>query len=227
MSYPDLLTSLTPRGACEHLYDLASKVPKTQVIVELGVYRARTTVWMAAGAQAGRGAHLYAIDPWDHPAHDPLKPKFGMSKQREIAEAYVVEQGHTDHVTLTQGFSAQVGQHWDGPKVGLLYVDGDHTYEGVMADWDAWSPHLVGTATVVWDDYLHPSHPGVRKAVDALVQRGDLTGMHVVADRIAVTRLPRGRHTPTRTTPPPNPEGEGTGQDQAGQDTEDPDPDTT
>lgn len=202
MTYPDLLTSLTPLGACQHLYDFASRVPKTQVIVELGVYRGRTTVWLAAGASAGRGAHVHAVDPWDHVDHDPYKPKFAMSKQREIAEAHVADSGYTDGVTLTQGFSAQVGENWTGPKVGLLYVDGDHTYDGVMADWLAWSPHLVGTATIVWDDYLDPRHPGVRQAVDELVELGEITGLHVVADRVAVARLPRGRTTHPRTTSP-------------------------
>lgn len=217
MTYPDLLTSLTPREACQHLYDLAAKVPKTQAVVELGVYRARTTVWLAAGAQAGRGAHVYAVDPWDDPQHQPFKPKFAQPEQREIAQAHVTEQGHDDHVTLIQGFSAQVGQAWDSVKVGLLYIDGDHTYEGVMADWQAWSPHLVGTATVVWDDYLDPRHPGVRQAVDKLAEQGDITDLHVAANRIAVAHLPRDRQHRTQTTPHDKDSGQDTEDDAEGQ----------
>lgn len=187
-AYPDYLTSLTPREAVEALHDLAAKTPKTQAIVEIGVYRGRTTCWLAAGAQSGKGAHVYGIDPWDLPEHTPIKPKFAMSRQREIAEAYVAETGHADHATLVQGFSTQVAAHWGGPRVGLLYVDGDHAYAGVLADWEAWSPHLARGAVVAWDDYGHPQHPDVKRAVDELVEQGYITEPEVVGPRTAITK---------------------------------------
>lgn len=188
-AYPDYLTSLTPLEAVQALHDLAAKTPKTQAIVEIGVYRGRTTCWLAAGAQSGKGAHVYGIDPWDLPEHEPFKPKFAMSKQREIAEAYVAETGHADHVTYIQDFSTEVARTWHhGGKVGLLYVDGDHCYDGVLADWAAWSPHLARGAVVVWDDYGHPSHPDVKRAVDTLVEAGHVTAPDVVGPRTAITR---------------------------------------
>lgn len=193
MTYPDLVTSLTPRACCEHLYDLAARVPKTQAVVEIGVYRARTTVWLAAGAQSGRGAHVYGVDPWTLPGDKPRKAKFARSETERFAADYVTETGYGDAITLVRGYSADVAAAWSGPRVGLLYVDGDHTVDGVLGDWEAWRPHLVGTATVVWDDYLHPRIEGVREAVDRLHADGYLTQPTVVADRIAVTRLTRKR----------------------------------
>lgn len=193
MSYPDYMTSLTPLPVVQYLHDMAARVPATQCIVEIGVYRGRTTCWLAHGAQSGRGAHVYGIDPWDLPDHQPAKPKFSRSEQREIAQDYVRKTGHADHATLIQGYSQAVGASWEGPKVGLLYVDGDHTTDGVLRDWEAWRPHLAGTATIVFDDYDDDSF-GVRKAVDHLHAEGHITRPTVVAGRVAVARLPRARH---------------------------------
>src|SRR5690606_29474082 len=129
----------------------------------------------------------------DLPEHNPAKPKFAESKQRQIAQDYVQETGHAKHATLIQGFSTNVGTDWDGPKVGMLYVDGDHSKDGVLADWHAWRPHLVGTATIIFDDYTNNTF-GVKDAVDQLHAEGHITQPTVVSDRVAVARLPRTRH---------------------------------
>lgn len=48
--------------------------------------------------------------------------------------------------------------------VDLLLVDGDHTFEGVTADLDAWLPAVAWRGPVWLDDYSD-DYPGVRHAV--------------------------------------------------------------
>lgn len=39
----------------------------------------------------------------------------------------------------------------------FIFIDGDHSYKGVSADWDFWFPHLEKNGTVIFHDALHPS----------------------------------------------------------------------
>src|SRR5690606_27245307 len=86
--YPNLPTGLSNLETSRWAFNQAARVPAEQAIVEIGVYRARTTCWLASGAQSGHGAHVWGVDPWDLPQHDPVKPKFRDSKQRRLANSH-------------------------------------------------------------------------------------------------------------------------------------------
>jgi len=45
----------------------------------------------------------------------------------------------------------------------LVFIDGDHTYEGLSRDWESWSP-LIGTRGVI---ALHDSRSTPRRPIDA------------------------------------------------------------
>src|SRR5690554_7600706 len=92
--------------------------------------------------------------------------------------------GLTEHVTMIQGFSAEVGQQWHGPKVGLLFIDGDHRQDAVRKDFAAWEKHLSEDAVIAFDDH-DESHPGVPAAVQGLVNK-DVISEPVLFDRLAV-----------------------------------------
>jgi hypothetical protein len=55
------------------------------------------------------------------------------------------------YVRLINATSAVVAKGWKEP-VSLLFIDGDHRYAAVRADFAAWEPHLVAGATVAFDD---------------------------------------------------------------------------
>jgi len=59
----------------------------------------------------------------------------------------------------------------------LVFIDGDHTEEGVVADWDNYSPMVSPGGVVVFDNYGDPAHwKGVKKSVDKI----DFTGWSVI-----------------------------------------------
>lgn len=41
-----------------------------------------------------------------------------------------------------------------GRTIDFMFIDGDHTYEGVKADWDLYSPMLSGNAVVGFHDIM-------------------------------------------------------------------------
>lgn len=77
--------------------------------------------------------------------------------------------------------SAQAGHEWTGPKLALLIIDADHSYEGVKRDCAAWLQHLAPSGFVFFHDYDasetefadQEQYPGVQQAVDELLAMED------------------------------------------------------
>jgi hypothetical protein len=179
------------------LADLAIRVPADQEIVEIGVFQGWTALVMAWGAAQGHGAHITAIDPWDLPGNT-YDPPFNEWGSRAWARHNVMTFGYSRGISLVQGFSTEIAEQWvTSPEligrglkpVGLLYVDGDHTYQGARDDIEAWAPQMAPDGVIAIDDYGHADFPGVAQAVDSLVAEGFLAPIELFHDRLAVTRL--------------------------------------
>ena len=197
------IPGLTPESVALALADMAAQVPPDRAIVELGTYQGRTALFMAWGARQGRGAHVYAIDPWDLPGkRGPYNqnPEGGRGKHRKAftdpgtynwARYNVRANGYANQVSLIRDFSVKAAEKWSAGPVGLLFVDGDHRYDAVRADVSAWAAHLAPDAVIAFDDYA-ATHPEVIRAVDDMVNEGILEPVEVYHDRLAVTRLASG-----------------------------------
>jgi predicted O-methyltransferase YrrM len=182
----------------EHLLKLASRVPKGQAIVELGSYRGKSTCYLATGARQGTGAHVYAVDAWSEEVSAWRSAVLATlpSPVYEDFRAQLGKAGFSDeHVTAVKTLSTMAGDHYEGPKVGLLYIDGDHSMRAAVADFRAWRNHLADDAVVVYDDYAMTKNPGVKAAVEALKESGELTDVREVLARIAVCKLGAVRGT--------------------------------
>lgn len=183
------LEGLVPDDVGETLLDLAAAVDRELAIVEVGSFKGKSTSYLAAGAQSGHGARVFAVDPWDLAGNVNGRFGFAQSDTRKAFDRQLRSVGLRSHVTAKRGFSIDVAAKWDGPPIGLLFIDGDHAAESVSADLGAWTPHLAPRATVVFDDLDTPKNPGVRAALEALGLEWKLT-----ARRLAVVELgaPRG-----------------------------------
>lgn len=178
----------TPDEIGVALADMAAQVTADHAIVEIGVFQGRTALLMAWGASQGHGAHVWGIDAWELEANTYDAP-FKTPESRNQAHYNVKATGYADRVTLIQGFSDKLAPQWDGLPIGLLFVDGDHTYDGARSDILAWAPHLAPGAVIAVDDYGHPDWPGVAEAVDDLVSAGVLEPVQIFHDRLAVTKM--------------------------------------
>jgi predicted O-methyltransferase YrrM len=54
-------------------------------------------------------------------------------------------------------------------KFDVIFVDGDHTYEGVSQDIQLFFPLLCPNAVIVFDDFSN-AFPGLLKAVEDLLR---------------------------------------------------------
>lgn len=71
-----------------------------------------------------------------------------------------------------QGDSVEIANKWmyilGMYKVSVLFIDGDHTYEGCKRDIEAWHPHLKKDGVMLFHD-CDESSPGVMWAVSEYV----------------------------------------------------------
>lgn len=130
-------------------------------IVEIGSWKGRSTIWLAVGARlAGRRVH--AIDPHRGSREDPgaaTLPEF-LDNLRRAGVADVVEP-----LVMT---SEQAAAQLAGP-VGLLFIDGDHSYDGARRDAELWLPRLSEGGTVMFHDAATAACTGPRRVVREMV----------------------------------------------------------
>ena len=165
------------------LYDLA-KACREGCIVEVGSYRGRSAVALGRGSLDGHNAAVYAIEPHEE-FTGLLGGKFGPPDRAAFYTAMLATSCyHT--VRLVNLSSEIVAPGWT-QKIGLLFIDGDHSYAGVKRDFDCWSPHLTPNALIAFDDSTDPAL-GPRQLIDELRQGGQFEQVRQVRNVTVITR---------------------------------------
>ncbi len=80
--------------------------------------------------------------------------------------------GYRAHIMIKD--SVQAAKAFTGSQFDIVYIDADHTYEGVKADLEAWFPLVKKGGVFGGDDYENTTCPGVKKAVDEFAARHNL-----------------------------------------------------
>jgi predicted O-methyltransferase YrrM len=124
-------------------------------LAEIGVWHGVTTSRLRR-VMAPDGV-LLAIDPFP-----PGRLRF--STQRVIARRTVgrVGGGQIVWLRLTGVTAAAAPQARLLGGIDFLFIDGDHSYEGLRGDWEAWSPLIAPGGCVA----LHDSRSTPRRPID-------------------------------------------------------------
>lgn len=123
---------------------------KPVTLVELGTHSGNSYFSFCQSVQAnGLNTDCYALDTW---AGDPQAGYYG-------DEIYAdVRQHNEQHYAgfsklLRMTFDQAVDQFSDG-SIDLLHIDGLHTYEAVLHDFETWRPKLSACAVVLFHDIV-------------------------------------------------------------------------
>lgn len=184
----DALDGLISAEVGRGLYELAGEVPRNQAIVELGSFKGKSTCYLAAGARAGCGAHVHAVDAWNLPGNIGGRHQYDLPARRGEFDAQLSSAGLSDQITTHRAFSQEAARAWHGPLVGLLYIDASHEYADVRDDFAAWSVHIPVGGCVAFDDYDTLRNPGVRRFVDELRGNPSWTGWEFEPPPLAICR---------------------------------------
>ena len=142
------------------LFRLARDV-KTGPVAEIGRFKGGSTIVFASALPEG-------IQLWSYDFHVALRPDMpGEQLDAELHDA-LVRLGVADHVHLVVGDSRTVEP--PSHELELLFIDGDHSYEGAKADFERWSRFLRPGGHVLLHDAVDTGgygnvYPGVARAV--------------------------------------------------------------
>jgi len=151
------------------LYETAAQYAHVGPIAEVGTYCGKSTIYLAAAASAA-GQLVVTVDHhrgseeiqpgWEH--HDPevVDPATGRMDTLPFFRATLAGAGLEEHVIAVVGQSKDVARLWRTP-LGLLFIDGGHSEEHVVADYEGWAPWVAtGGAIAFHDIFADPAEGG-------------------------------------------------------------------
>ena len=172
---------------------LAACVPAKGAIVEIGSFKGRSTVMLAKVASHYSGDPVVAIDPHNSPILLDHQADPEASSYRDFV-ASMQAAGVSHHVEAHRAYSTDVASSWNRP-IRLLWIDGDHSYEGAKKDLDGFFPHLAPGGVVAFHDALN-EFPGPIRVFVEDVLRSDRFGPAGFVHSIAWAQFrPQDGHT--------------------------------
>jgi predicted O-methyltransferase YrrM len=135
----------------EFLWHLAANVISSDgEIVEIGSWKGRSAIWLSYGSRAGLGKKIHAVDP--HVGSVEHKEKYGPDVDT-FADftANIENAGVSDMVIPVRKSSVDYAREFSH-LIELIFIDGDHSYEGVKEDFEAWFPKVLLGGVMVFDD---------------------------------------------------------------------------
>jgi hypothetical protein len=160
-----------------NLYKFASS--NGRVILEIGTFRGKSTTVLLRGALSnpsqGRPT-LYSID---------INPDCSFLGRKTLAR-----QGLDEYAIFLTGTLQTITAQCRLLAPTLIFVDGDHTYDGVRKDTETLSGLAFCGTPILFHDYKNPDTPGITSAVDEWIRDGyaemiEHIGCHAVVQATA------------------------------------------
>lgn len=165
----------------KHVVDTAED---GELFVEVGSFKGRSSAFMAVEiANSGKKIRFDCVDTWagsvEHQAGAECEVK-------EVVEGTLYEtflnnlkpaEGYFNPVRMT---SLEAAQQYEDNSIDFIMIDGEHSYEAVKADIQAWLPKMKNGGVMTGDDAFSME---VRKAAqECLREHGvEFPGVHFYA----------------------------------------------
>ena len=116
--------------------------------VEIGVFEGVNTILIAESMDS-EGV-LYGIDPF-------FKGRLGVSYHELITRHSITRKKLTKKIKLLPLFSYDALNEVPG-LIDFIFIDGDHSYEGIKRDWEDWSKKIKPGGIIALHDTSVPAH---------------------------------------------------------------------
>jgi predicted O-methyltransferase YrrM len=180
LTYTDIQDELIERGLGFHdsfiVMEQIIRERGLKIGAELGVFQGYHSLHLL---QANPELRLYCVD-----AYRQLRVGIGYD---DVSDTQFEELYRTVLSRLTPTGRARlmrtttdVAAMSISEALDFIFIDADHSYDGVIKDFLAWYPLVKVGGIIAGHDYDHPEWPGVKQAVIDMMQLFDL---HVSTDR--------------------------------------------
>lgn len=153
------------------LYDIADTFEGEINYVEIGCYAGGSACLMLQRPNT----NVVSID-----LGIPINPEIVYKNIKNLnvhLNSYNYLQGNSQSESMVDRLKSIV------PKINILFIDGDHSYEGVMNDFNLYQKMVESGGYIIFDDYYDEiSSPEVKKSVDTIVN--NIEGYEIIGTLI-------------------------------------------
>jgi predicted O-methyltransferase YrrM len=127
------------------LYRLGLNQPPGAMLVEIGSYLGASSCFLAAAALEIPGARLHCVDTWENE---------GMSEgsRNTWRDFQLNTRAYQQVIETHRGRSLDVARTF-AHKIDLIFIDGDHSYEGCHEDVVNWLPLVKAGGCIILHDF--------------------------------------------------------------------------
>lgn len=157
---------------------IVPKIPADRPVIgaEIGVLKGATARRVLA--ERPLCTHIM-VDPWTAPEEDSRWKKApGLTQhksQEEFDRCYATVKALADsygeRAVVMREYSVEAAEKINDGSLDYVFIDAEHTYEGVMEDVNAWLPKVKKGGWIGGHDYDNGRFVGVKRAVDELFDR--------------------------------------------------------
>lgn len=156
------IVSYTTREELAVLHALASGCPEGARVLEIGSHLGASAVYLAAGLGQRQG-HLYCVDTWKN---DAMADGVSDTYADFCATTHGIK-----NITAIRKMSTALGPGDLPLPLHLVFIDADHSYPAVKADFEHIEAWLADDAIVAFHDTL--AAKGVTRLVGEIMARPD------------------------------------------------------
>ena len=126
---------------------------------EIGIFQGRMSLALL------KNPHLilFMVDNWK------AMPRYRISEEDQKANHRMARQNAVDRGIILHMDSWEAARKVPDKCLDFVFIDADHSYEGVSSDISLWKPKLKATGLLCGHDYANPNEPcgmEVKRAVD-------------------------------------------------------------
>ena len=179
---------LTPQEG-RLLYALARNCTGRGIIVEIGSWKGKSTIWLGKGSKAGKNIPIHAIDP--HTGSPETWQMYGPVWTFDEFRSNIHAANLDGLVIPLRQTSEEAARSFEG-AVELIFIDGAHEYEMVRLDFELWFPKVVDGGIMAFHD---ADSPGPRAVVEKCVlksrhfRHGRFVDSILVAEKVSRASL--------------------------------------
>lgn len=159
-------------GDIEILSCFALKMPVNARIAEIGSFLGLSSLLMARAMYGGGnyGARIYCIDTWEGSAEHQSMALIRNGSFFETFQENISGSGLMNYFTPIRKNSVLAARDFPDRSFDMIFIDGDHSYAGCLADLEAWYPKLKPEGILLG----HDGEGEVRRAIDTFLKDREL-----------------------------------------------------
>ncbi len=164
------LPGMTTKQSGQNLFSLSYFQQEKGDVVEIGTWQGRSASFLARATYESGNGEFFAIDHFQGSSSKNGKKNFVVNEEDlsdlvNVFNGNMARIGLSDSVTLLNMTSKQAAEKLSDREIRFIFIDGDHSREGVEKDIELFFPMLVDGAIVMFDDFSM-RHRGLVEVLD-------------------------------------------------------------